>query len=865
MTKYLSWFLLLPLCAYGQITVAPEPTSPGQIGLGKSYEQDFNSLPRATPGTTTPWENNITLRGWYAFSGNATSSAAYTICTSGATGTVSAKEGLFSMAQHFDTVNNNSATSTWRALGVMPASTGTPATLALRLRNQNPQPLTGLRVSWETKWAYTGTLDAKGKPAPVNSTHSLKLLWRKATADDAKTSKPGEWREAYATRIENHDTSIPDCWNHYNVRLTDLNIAKDQEIWLAWEITRTDGEPSIIALDNVRVTDFAAASPALTAQSFSQSVLDGHPVTYSVEATGHGPLTYQWLRDGTPLPSQTAPQLTLPKVGRADDGASFSCRITSAEGSITSAPNLLKVYAPHAVRGPKLPANLRLDLAGYTADASLADVAFLPAGRREFADLYLPDPLPERATAVLIVHGGGGNNGDKRQAREAAAGIDLARRGYVALSINYKMSGKTGASWPRNVQDAFHAVRWLRANAGTYHLDPEHIGAVGFSWGCNTVAMLSVIRPADTFEGERLDGVIPGDAATLPQFSSRVQAVCAYYGAVDPGNYHQMNMHGATTTADDAPDRYRAASPVNYAHSDAAPTYLSHGTADTDVLMTQIFTLRDRLRDAGAFVQMHLEPFGEHSYALYDRKRIHPDAPAGHIIDERPRVLGFFDHFLKNPAPTLSFPNQPVPPRPTLSDSAAKPIPTTAPGQLPAIEASIHSNAPDTDVDEPAVGYLAVKYSETLRASRKVYFQFALPPAGSDSAALATSARFTVEPSAAFRQNVQLWALDQACPDFSATATWRSAPANDLAGPGLLRTGPTTATPLDAPTLLPNANAPELSWSIPDLRRFVKDGKLTLALTAAPDPANNPGGLRIALGSARLILDPPASSLTPEK
>jgi len=838
--------------ASAQISIVEHASNSAEAGIRASYGQDFNSLSNVAPGTASPWEDNRTLPGWYATlarTGDATTTIS-SIMT-GATGPANPGGILFSMAQHFDTLNNNTPLSTWRSLGAMAPATNTPVTLGLRLRNQAKETLSGLRVTWETKWAYTGSLDPKGKPLPVTSTQRVVLRWRKFTSGEGTLAhSPQGWTDIFSTRINNHDTSTPDCWNSYNERITGLQIAKGEEVWLAWEITRISGDPAVIAIDNVRITDIADASPFITRQPLPQTVPYGCGVDFDIEASGQGDLTYQWFRDGAIIPEATAATLHLTSPGRSEDGARFTCRVSSGEGEILSEPAVLKVYAPLQVCGPALPATLKVDTSGYSVDPALADVKYLPEGRRETADLYLPNPLPAKCPAIVIVHGGGGNDGDKRRAREAQAGLELARRGYVAMSINYKMSSKTSASWPRNVQDAFHAVRWLRAHAATYSIDADNIGALGFSWGCNTVAMLSVIRYVDIFEGERIDGVVLGDASTLPGYSSSVQAVAAYYGAVDPGNYHQMKMHGATTTADDAPTRYFAASPVNFAHSAAAPSYLSHGMADTDVLMSQLFTLRDRLRDVGAVVYQHLVPYGEHSYGVYDTAHIAKSAPAGYVIDERPRLFGFFDRYLGSAAPTLSSPDQPdhhssLPVHPPT-------MPQTQPG-LPAIEAFISSAAPNDNIDEANQGYLLVKYSAALTASRKAYFQFAVTPPPA-SAVVSAPARFTISLASTFRQRVQLWALDQPYPKFSTGLIWIDAPANDQASNGLLRTGPFTASPLGESQLAPSASDASLEFTLTDWARFVQGGKITLVLTGVEDTANNNGGLRLAASSARLIL-----------
>src|SRR5687767_3973086 len=80
------------------------------------------------------------------------------------------------------------------------------------------------------------------------------------------------------------------------------------------------------------------------------------------------------------------------------------------------------------------------------------DVQYLPAGRKETADLYLPPMRAKnvRSPAVVIIHGGGWTGGDKAAAREVNIGTTLAHNGYVALSINYVLATKDKATWPQN-------------------------------------------------------------------------------------------------------------------------------------------------------------------------------------------------------------------------------------------------------------------------------------------------------------------------------------------------------------------------------------------------------------------------------
>lgn len=174
----------------------PARPAPARYGINQSYQQSFNTLSNAAIGTTVPWVDNATLAGWYAAKGAPGSIPATTSFLTGATGSVSQAGTLYSLAQHFDTINNNMTISTWRALGAIPASSSQPAMVALRLKNSSGGMLSGLRVLWENKWGYTGT--AVG--SPTTGTNTLTLRYRKFSAGAGSLSgSPTDWTSVTST------------------------------------------------------------------------------------------------------------------------------------------------------------------------------------------------------------------------------------------------------------------------------------------------------------------------------------------------------------------------------------------------------------------------------------------------------------------------------------------------------------------------------------------------------------------------------------------------------------------------------------------------------------------------------------------
>ena len=229
------------------------------------------------------------------------------------------------------------------------------------------------------------------------------------------------------------------------------------------------------------------------------------------------------------------------------------------------------------------------------------DVSYLEGDRKEKADLYLPMNVPagQKAPALILIHGGGFNDGDKRRYREINFGTNAAKRGYLAMSINYKLRKSKGqVTWPQCIYDVKEAVRWLKLNADKYQIDPERIGALGGSAGGNLAFMLATTGPEDGFEGE----------GTRTNISTKIACGVDFYGAVDLMTYksdrarpdtNKPEMAMFNKTKAEAPDLYRRGSPTSYIRTNVAPLLMVHGTGDSTVLPNQSQILRSKLIEAG--------------------------------------------------------------------------------------------------------------------------------------------------------------------------------------------------------------------------------------------------------------------------
>jgi acetyl esterase/lipase len=232
---------------------------------------------------------------------------------------------------------------------------------------------------------------------------------------------------------------------------------------------------------------------------------------------------------------------------------------------------------------------------------SYRDLAYASLSPAQKLDLYIPPSGSAPLPVVIMVHGGGFMFGDKAEGPELAAIGRLVAAGYAVASINYRLSGE--AAYPAQIFDAKAAVRFLRANAGLYKLNPDKFGAWGASAGGNLVALLGTTCGVAELEGAEL-----GNAG----HSSCVQAAVDWFGPVD---FLKMDSQFAGTgcpqthDAADSPESrlvgaaiqtvpsiVRTTNPMNYITADDAPFFIQNGTADCNIPPVQNRNLADALR-----------------------------------------------------------------------------------------------------------------------------------------------------------------------------------------------------------------------------------------------------------------------------
>ena len=258
------------------------------------------------------------------------------------------------------------------------------------------------------------------------------------------------------------------------------------------------------------------------------------------------------------------------------------------------------------------------------------DLAYVADGDESHKlDLFVPEKADGPLPLVIWVHGGGWQKGSKEGCPPLRNGY--VGRGYAVASLNYRISSQ--ATFPAQIEDCKAAIRWLRAHAKEYNLDPNRFGAWGSSAGGHLVALLGTSSDAKAFDvGANLDQ------------SSRVQAVCDYYGPTDfsaivttpVANAAESKLLGGPIAENQ--DKAKRANPITFVSRDNPPFLIVHGDKDSTVPINQSQLLFDALKQAGVSVRFHTVKGAGHGRGF--------NGP-----EIEPMVGAFFEKYLKSKSP----------------------------------------------------------------------------------------------------------------------------------------------------------------------------------------------------------------------
>jgi acetyl esterase/lipase len=256
------------------------------------------------------------------------------------------------------------------------------------------------------------------------------------------------------------------------------------------------------------------------------------------------------------------------------------------------------------------------------------------------ADVYRPtggEDLP----AVILIHGGGYQAGSKEMYKDW--GSYLAEEGFVAMSINYRLTTSSYSTWPGVLDDVRSAVNWLLSKANEWKIEPQRIGFIGDSAGAYLATHYSLVSATNA--------------------SYKINAVVAVYGSYDNeqawkyhktiGNNKVEKMMGATPK--EAPEEYKRASPINKIEEAVSNPafdtsyFIIWGEDDEVALPSQSQNLTIKLQEAGVEVKALAIPGYGHFWF-----NILPDVEGGTIGDYpntliAPQIVEFLKEKLCSP------------------------------------------------------------------------------------------------------------------------------------------------------------------------------------------------------------------------
>ena len=245
-----------------------------------------------------------------------------------------------------------------------------------------------------------------------------------------------------------------------------------------------------------------------------------------------------------------------------------------------------------------------VDLSKYKA---FPDVEYKVTNEKALTfDLYLDPKITWRMPLVIYIHGGGWSGRTKEDGLVYAE--SFLKRGYAFATINHRLSGE--AVFPAQIEDAKAAVRFFRAHATEYHINPDRIGVFGHSSGGHLSSLLGTTNGDPAF-----------DDGSNPNVSDAVQAVCDMSGPVNflapaPAMAPLLaKLLGGTV--EEKQELAKLASPINHVSSTSAPFLILHGENDPGVPVEESKEFFAALQKAGVPAQLVLLPGQPHNLNLW--------------------------------------------------------------------------------------------------------------------------------------------------------------------------------------------------------------------------------------------------------
>ncbi|NCC61983.1 MAG: alpha/beta hydrolase [Bacteroidales bacterium] len=241
-------------------------------------------------------------------------------------------------------------------------------------------------------------------------------------------------------------------------------------------------------------------------------------------------------------------------------------------------------------------------------------------------DIYLPKEQKNKCQAIIVIYGSAWFSNNAKAMASASIGTPLLNAGYAVISINHRSS--TEAIWPAQIQDVKAAIRYVRANAARYDIDPSFIGITGFSSGGHLATFAGVTNGVKTLTAGDVTVDIEGTVGDYLSAGSHVDAVVDWFGPVDMARMSNCEAPNDASSPEAVligkkdprhePDWVKLISPINFVDEDDPKILIIHGDADNVVPHCQSLYLKTAYDRAGVEAIFISVPDGGHGPGCFD-------------------------------------------------------------------------------------------------------------------------------------------------------------------------------------------------------------------------------------------------------
>jgi acetyl esterase/lipase len=274
------------------------------------------------------------------------------------------------------------------------------------------------------------------------------------------------------------------------------------------------------------------------------------------------------------------------------------------------------------------------------------DVAYAGISNSQKLDIYLPNSGNGPFPAIFQIHGGAFRSGDKNSG-ELMSVLSGLNRGYAVVAVNYRLSGE--AQFPAQINDVKAAIRFIRASAGQFNINPDKLAVWGDSAGASLAALAGTSVNVKELQDDTLGNAGQSDRVLAivdwygPIYFSTMDAefaalgITPAFGATSSPNSPESGYLGKTIGSSEAEPLVKQASAETYISIDDPPFFIQHGSADRNVPITQSRNFSNVLKAVLGDSKVTFEAI---------EGAVHLD-PKFETSDNLNKTLDFLDKYLK--------------------------------------------------------------------------------------------------------------------------------------------------------------------------------------------------------------------------